>query len=367
MEERMRIAIGCSVLLFIACGGSNPPAAPLARIPMPDGSKLHPYDPGNPGAAHPYGMALSGSKLYVALGNRHDDKNLTIAGPGFLAGVVPSQGVTDLIDLGGGVDDKQCQSAGVVRADGTHVYVTCSGNVDGSGQALVEVDPAGAKVARSLGLAHSPSGVAFTSTTIWVGVNDGPNVLAIDRTSFQVSNTATATVPCAAGSYSYVPDVAVIGGDLYALCATDLGGTISRLDAATGQVKGQFGIGASPTELAATSDGRIAIVCSLDNTLWMATPGAGGAITAALAHNYASGTATLQDVRSFGKYVYTTASLSNTVQKIDVSVNPVQVVAEVATAANSFPWSIVPLDENTAIVSDSGTTEDLVTVNFAAK
>jgi DNA-binding beta-propeller fold protein YncE len=363
----MRIAVGSTLLLVLAaCGGSNPPPAPLARIPMPDGSKLHPYDASKPGSAHPYGMALSGSKLYVALGNRHDDKFLSVAGPGFLAGAVPSQGVVDLIDLGGGGDDKQCQSAGVVRADGTHVYVTCGGNFDdGSGQALVEVDPAGANVTRSLTLAHSPSGMAFTQATIWVGANDGATVVGIDRTTFQVSQTAT--VPCAAGAYSYVPDVAVIGGDLYALCATDLGGTLSRLDSANGQEKGHVAIGASPTALASTSDGRIAIVCSLDNTLWTATPGSGGTVTAALAHTFASGTAALQDVRSLGKYVYTTASLSNTVQKIDMSANPAQVVAEVATATNSLPWAIVPLDENTAIVSNSGTTEDLVTVSFAAK
>jgi hypothetical protein len=362
----MRIAIGSSLLLVVvACGGSNPPAPPLARIPMPDGSKLHPYDAASPGSAHPYGMALSGSKLYVALGNRHDDKFLSIAGPGFLAGVVPSQGVVDLIDLGG-TDGKQCQGAGVVRADGTHLYVTCGGNFDdGSGQALVEVDPAAGKPSRSVALQHSPSGIAFAQATIWVGANDGATILGVDRTSFQV--TQTVAVPCGAGAYSYVPDVAVVGGFLYALCATDVSGTLSRLDLATGLDRGHVAVGVSPTELAATNDGRIAVVCSLDNTLWIATPNSNGTLTAALAHTYASGTAALQDIRSFGKFVYTTASLSNTVQKIDVSTLPAQVVAEVPTASNALPWAIVPLDENTAIVSDSGTTEDLVTVNFAAK
>jgi hypothetical protein len=345
----------CAVLA--ACGGSQQSAPPLSKIPLPKGSALKPYDPANPGTAHPYNMAAIGSKVYVALGNLRAD--YSVGGPGMLTSVVPSEGVKDVIDLGGS-DGKQCQNPGAVRADGTKLYVACVGDFNGTtGRALVEVDSTTATATRTRTLAteQAPNGVAPAANKIWLGLAGSPSLISVDRNTFTVADGGGAqsaiTLDCPHTIYAYVPDLLVVGSDLYALCSSDRAGVIFRLDASTGQPKGHATVGATPTALAQTPDGRIAVVCSIDNTLWIATPASDGTITAQLAHTYASGTSTLQGVRSSTRYLFTTASASNTVQKIDVSVSPAKVVAEANTGTGTAPWDVIPLSDDTAIVSDS--------------
>jgi hypothetical protein len=357
---RRILLLSCAVLA--ACGASQQTAPPLSKIALPKGSALKPYDPANPGTAHPYNMAAVGSKVYVALGNLRAD--YSIGGPGMLTSVVPSEGVKDVIDLGGS-DGKQCQNTGAVRADGTKLYVACAGDFSGTtGRAVVEVDSTTATAARTRPLSadQAPSGVAPAPNKIWLGLSGSASIISVDRSSFNLADGSatqpTITLDCPHNIYAYVPDLLVVGSDLYALCSSDQAGVIFRLDASTGQAKGHASIGATPTALAETPDGRIAVVCSGDNTLWIATPGSSGAITAQLAHTYVSGTSTLQGVRSSVRYVFTTASASNTVQKIDVSVSPAKVVAEANTGTGTAPWDVLPLTDNSAVVSDS-TSDDL--------
>ena len=40
-------------------------------------------------------------------------------------------------------------------------------------------------------------------------------------------------------------------------------------------------------------------------------------------------------------------------QKIDVSVSPAKVVAEANTGTGTSPWDVLPLSDDTAVVSDS--------------
>ena len=349
-----------AVLLFAlaaACGGSRH-TPPLNKIPLPKGAALKPYDAANPGTPHPYNMAQLGGKVFVALGNLRPD--YSVGGPGFLVGVVPSQGFTDVIDLGG-ADGRQCQNSGAVRTDGTMLYVTCSGDFSSaSGRALVEVDPAAAKATRTRTLAadQAPSGLAVTASKVWIGLSSSASLISVDRTTFALADGADAShqaiqLECPHKIYAYVADLLTVGSDLYALCSSDQAGVIFRLDPSTGAVRGHANVGATPTALAATPDGRLAVVCSGDNTLWLAAPGQGGTITAQLAHTYASGTSTLQGVRSSDRYVFTTASGSNTVQKIDVSVSPAKVVAESTTGAGTAPWDVAPLSDDEVVVSDS--------------
>ena len=343
--------------LAAACGGSRH-TPPLNKIPLPTGAALKPYDGANPGTPHPYNMAQLGGKVFVALGNLRPD--YSVGGPGFLVGVIPSQGFTDAIDLGG-AGGKDCQNSGAVRTDGTLLYVTCGGDFSGSsGRALVEVDPATAKATRTrtLSAENGPSGVAVTADKVWIGLSSSPSLISVDRTTFALADGADAAhraidLQCPHKIYAYVADLLTVGSDLYALCSSDQAGVIFRLDPATGAVRGQASVGATPTALAATPDGRLAVVCSGDNTLWLAAPGQGGALTAQLAHTYASGTSTLQGVRSSDRYVFTTASGSNTVQKIDVSVSPAKVVAEASLAAGTAPWDVVPLSDDEVVVSGS--------------
>src|SRR5260370_581728 len=109
-------------------------------------------------------MTLLGSNAYVALGNY--DATYAVRGPALLAAFVPSTGTVSLVDLGGS-DEKQCQEAGWVRADGGKLYVSCSGDFNtGGGTAIVEVDPSGAgSVSRSVQTPVSPSGLAVATPT----------------------------------------------------------------------------------------------------------------------------------------------------------------------------------------------------------
>ncbi len=353
----MRRLTTLALAFATACGGTGRAPPPLQKIPLPKGAALKPYDPANPGTPHPYNMAQLGAKVYVTLGNLRADYG--IGGPGFLVGVVPNQGVSDVIDLGG-ADGRQCQNSGAVRAGGANLYVACSGHFSSSdGRALVEVDPASATAKRTLTLsaANTPSSLAVTTGKIWMGLSSAATVIGVDRASFTLaegSDAATGVaLDCPHQIYAYVPDLAVVGSDLYALCSSDQAGVIFRLDAATGAVRGHANVGATPTALAATPDGRLAVVCSGDNTLWLATPGAGGAISAQLAHTYGGATATLQGVRASGRFVFTTASGSNTVQKIDVGATPAKLVAEASTGTGTAPWDVVPLNDDEVVVSNS--------------
>lgn len=363
-----------TALLFIAlaaCGRAQQTPPLLNKIPLPKGAALKPYDAANPGTPHPYNMAQLGGKVFVALGNLRPD--YSVGGPGFLAGVIPSQGFTDVIDLGG-PDGHQCQNPGSVRTDGTMLYVTCTGAFGGGGQALVEVDPASAKATRTLTLAaaQAPSGLAVTASKVWIGLSSTASLISVDRASFALADGSTAhpsiDLQCPHQVYQYAPDLLAVGSDLYALCSSDQAGIIFRLDASSGAVRGQANVGATPTSLAATPDGRVAVVCSGDNTLWVATPGQNGAVTAQMALKYGSRTSTLQGVRSSARYVFTTASGSNTVQKIDVSVSPAKVVAEAFLDSGAAPWDVEPLDDEDAVVSDSLSDDlaGLTALNFKA-
>src|SRR5437763_1573122 len=78
-----------------------------------------------------------------------------------------------------------------------------------------------------------------------------------------------------------------------------------RFDATTGAVKGSVAVGASPTEFAATGDGRIAVVNSNDNTLTLVTPGT--PLTAQLGFTFPK-SSTLQEVQARVQFVFTVAS-----------------------------------------------------------
>ena len=147
-----------------------------------------------------------------------------------------------------------------------------------------------------------------------------------------------------------------MNGDLYALCATTEAGVLGRFDAQTGAAKGSVAVGAQPTEFAATGDGRIAVVNSNENTLTLVTPGA--QLSAQLALTFSSSTSTLQDVKARGNLLYTVASGSNTVQKIDLAAaGGPKVVAEANTGTGSNPFNLEALDDDTVVVVNYATSD----------
>jgi len=357
------------LLCLLACGGTPPPK-PLDRIPLPSGAQLDPYDGTKPGEPRPLYTAQFGGRVYASLSNT-DRNTFAPAGPGFLASIDPIAGKVDLINLGG-TDRHKCMNPGVVRQDSQKLYVACAGDFTGTvpgGRALVEVDPAAGAVTRALTTPENmvPSGVAVAATKIWVGDGSGTaQIFGIDRNSFAIVDGAdpahpAIAVPCpSTGKFPFVPYVGIVNGDLYALCATTEAGMISRYDAQTGAAKGSVAVGAEPTEFAGTGDGRIAVVNSNENTMTLVTPGA--TLTAQLALTFNSSTSTLQDVKARGQLVFTVASGSNTVQKIDLAAaGGPKVVAEANTdtppRVGSNPFNLEALDDDTVVVVNYATSD----------
>ena len=126
-----------------ACsGGSNRAPPPLASIPLPSGSALRPWNPGNPTRAAPSVLASGpGGSAFVSLTNLDD--SFTPGGPGMLVRIQPETGAVTVILLGG-ADDHACTNSGVVRNDGDRLLAVCAGSFsaqDPGGRAVIEVDP----------------------------------------------------------------------------------------------------------------------------------------------------------------------------------------------------------------------------------
>jgi hypothetical protein len=357
------------LLLLFACSGryKAPPAVP--SVPLPSGADLKPWDPQHPGLARPMGIAQMNGKAYVALGNY--DAGYTPRGPGLLASFVPSSGQVTLIDLGG-VSGKECISPGWVRAGGDRLYVTCSGDFNtGQGTAIVEVDPSGqGSVPRRFATSTSPAGVAATSSRVWFGDAFSGAVYALDRSTFTAAGGAVPLTCPTEGKYQTVNDLAIIGGDLYAICSNSVGGVLNRLDAATGVPKGTAQVGPVGAAIAETGDGRIAIVSGADNKLRLVTV-SGNQLSVETAYTFGGQTSTLQDVRALDQFVFTAASGSNAVQKIDLSAKGGPGLVDeqsVGTCDSSgvcpTPWNVLPLDDDQALVTNQGSST-IVAVKWA--
>jgi hypothetical protein len=353
-----------ALLCLAACGGGRPPPKPLEHISLPAGNLLDPYDVSRPGEARPLYTAQVGGVVYASLSNLNPN-TFAPAGPGFLAGIDPISGSVGLINLGG-ADRHQCVNPGVIRQDSQKMYAACAGDFSGTvggGQAVVEVDLARGALARALAAPPGvvPSGVAVTATKIWFGDSATPQLLSVNRATFTLADGAgehpAISMPCpSTGKFPFVPYVGIVGGDLYALCATTEAGVLARFDAQTGTAKGSVSVGAQPTQFAATGDGRIAVVNSNDNTLTLVTPGA--TLSAQVALTFKSPTATLQDVKARDQFVFTVASGSNTVQKIDLTAaDGPKVVAEANTGMSSNPFNLEPLDDDTVVVVNWATSD----------
>lgn len=361
MNRTRLVALFC----LVACGHGTTPV-PQEHISFP---ALKAFDSTKPGEARPLYTAQLGGRVYATLSNaRAQGGFVVVAGPGFLASIDPFAGRVDLIDLGGSTGH-QCTNPGVVRVDAGKLYVACSGDFSGAtaGRGVLEVDPGAAAVSRFALTPQGsvPSGVAVAPQKIWMGDSFTPQLISVDRTTFANADGADPAhpaipIPCpTTGLFPFVPYLGMVNGDLYALCATTAAGVLARFDAATGAAKGSVAVGAQPTEFTATGDGRIAVVNSNDNTLTLVTPGS--TLSAQTGLTFSSSTATLQDVKARNQFVFTVASGSNTVQKIDLSAaGGPKVVAEANTGANSNPFNLEPLDDDTVLVVNYATS-DIVT------
>jgi hypothetical protein len=361
----MKLVASTLALALAACGGKYQAPPPQKSIALPTGAQLKPYDPAHPGNANPQGLAQVGDKVYATISNQYFDasaKAVVNAGPGFLIGIVPSTGAQTLIDLGGS-DERQCQNPGFVRDSNNLLYAPCSGNFTGTdgARALIEFDPATAKVRRAaIPSGRVPNGVAPGPSRIWMGDAFSLQIFSVDRTTFTADPPANAlTLDCPqtpTTGFSYVADVLILYGDLYALCATDIAGTLFRFDASTGAAKGKVTVGPTPSELTATGDGRIAVINSGNGTLSLITIN-GATLTADNnALKFPDGTSILQDVRARDNFLFTVASGSNSAQKIDLAAKGgPKIVAAASFGDGANPYNIFPLDDDQAIVTNRQT------------
>ena len=364
------VVIGVTFFGLTACSNTTYTAPPpLKKTALPSGAALRPFAANNPTRAAPQGIAAGpGGSAFIALTNL--DANYGPGGPGLLVRLQPETGAQTVISLGG-ADDHACTNAGVVKNDNGLLVAVCSGGFSGTGGRLVvEVNPQTNAVARSQTppAGVQPSSVAVAASKVWVGDFSLPRLYSLSRSDFSVADGADAAhklidLPCP-GAYSYVADLLVVGGSLFALCgATD--GIIVRLDATTGAVKDSVGVGGQPVALAATGDGRVAVTNSTSDQLSLVTPGA--TLTAQVNAVPFSKSATLSDVKARGQFLYTVTSGTNAVQKIDLAAKDQAhlIIAEQPTGAGSAPYGILPLDDNQAVVTNNLTGE-VVGVNFAA-
>jgi hypothetical protein len=349
------------VLAFLVACSSNNDGTPantvsdagptIEAVAIPNGSALLPYNAANPSLARPEGMAMANGNVFVALANY--DEKFAVRGPGMLAEYVPASGSVTLINLGGS-DGQLCKEPGFVREANGFLYAVCGGDFnDGSGTAVVEVDPTTHLITRSIVFPTSPAGIAAGPTRLWVGDGFGGNLYAIDKSTFQIVAGPIA-FPCpTTGTFTSTNDVLVSDGDLYALCSNNTGGILSRLDSNTGALKMQADSGPTSVEMADIGDGRLAIISGADNSLRIVTIGTSLAVQV-FPSVYVSATATLQDVRAHGHFLFTAASGSNTVQKIDLddSSGRPTIVSEVSTGIGANPWNVLPLDDDHAVVSN---------------
>ena len=344
-----RIALVATLLA--ACGGNYkaPPSVP--SIALPSGAALLPFDATKPGQARPAGMDSFGGKVYVALQN-YDDSYM-VRGPGLLGVMNPVTGAVTTINLGG-ADGSRCLYPYFVRDNGSKLYVSCTGDIFGSGagSSMLEVDPGTGTISRSVKTAIGPSGFALTSSKIWFGDAQSGNLYAVDRGTFTVTAGPLA-IPCpTTGTFQSTSDVILVGGDLYAACSNSTGGILSRLDASSGAVKMQAQVGPNAVEFTQTGDGRIAVVSGTDNNLRLVSIST-SALTVATAYTFSSATSTLNDVHARDNFLFTVASGSNTVQRLDLSKTGTQIlVGEANLGQSASPFTILPLDDDQALVAN---------------
>jgi hypothetical protein len=352
-------------------GGPYVAPAPLKTTAMPSGLALKPWDATMVNMSAPSGMALVGlNQVFVALGNLAP--NFAPNGPGLLVALTPSTGASTVIDLAGSTAPAEhaCSNAGAVKADSGKLYVACTGSfadMTGPGRAVVEVDAGALSVTHLVPVPANflPDAVAVTPDTIWLGDTAGPNLLSIDRHTFAVVGGANpSNVPCTDQTTSYISDLAIFNGDLFVLCGSSTG-EIVRFDPATGAFKDKAALGGGPVKMTPTGDGRIAVVNSTSVTVSFVTVGQAG-MTSVPNGLSLPADSDLEGVAARDGFLFVVASGTPEVIKIDINAQGgPKVVAAVPTANKSFPQSIVPLDDNQAVVSNLMTGE-VIGVNFSS-
>jgi hypothetical protein len=369
MQPFRTLAAACMTLVLAACSNttfSTPP--PLKKTALPSGAALQPYSATDPTRAGPQAIAAGpNGSAFIALTNL--DASYSPGGPGLLVRLQPDTGAQTPIWLGG-ADAQACQNAGMVKNDNGLLVAICSGGFSSAaGRLVVQVNPDSNAVLRSQKppTDAQPSAIAVASSKVWVGDFSAPRLYSLLRSDFSIADGADAAHPLIAltpctEKYSYVADLLVDGGDLFALCG-QADGLVVRLDASTGAVKDSVGVGGGPVALALTGDGRIAVTNSTSDEVSLIT--VGSTLTAVKSAIPYSKSATLQDIKARGQFLYTVTTGTNAVQKVDLSKTPPQIVSERSTGAGSYPYGILPLDDNLAIVTNN-ITGDVVGIDFSA-
>ncbi len=208
---------GASAIGFGSLWVAQPDRGVVVRVSLDDGSVRDTIRVGN----SPAGVAVGEGSVWV-----------TNSGDGTVSRIDPeSSEVSDLLRAGN-------VPTGIAVGDGV-LWVA-----DSIGSALLRVDPASKEVT-TVPLAGRPTGVAFTPEAVWV--SSAPNTLArIDPSGPKPEVVFTKTVG------SQPTSVVADHGAIWV--ANQLDGTVTRLNAATGQADATIPVGHGPNGLAATTD-----------------------------------------------------------------------------------------------------------------
>ena len=358
-----RIAAVLLTLATVACHSKQKAPTPLAKIDLPAGAALKPWDASKQSAAWPGATEQLNGTVWVALANLY---NFLPAGPGLLVGLTPSVGIKSVIDLGGS-DEHQCQNPAAVKAFSGKLYVSCGPFLPG-GAGVAEVDPVAGKVTRFVATPDNfvPLSLAVTAGKVWLGDGGGGNVLAIDRATFAAG--APASLNCTS-AISYVPAMLAVGNDLFAFCS-DTDGYLVRLDATTGNPKGApVLVGVGPIAIAQTYDGRLAVANSRSGTLTLVSVGASTMTVAKDVLKFENST-DLEDIKSLDQFLYVMSAGTQNIIKVQLSGATASIVDAVNVNPggdpNSNPIRVEVLDDDTVIVADSGLNR-MIGVQFGIK
>jgi DNA-binding beta-propeller fold protein YncE len=240
-----------------------------ARIALPAGADLAPFNAAAPGRARPQTPAVAAGKVWVPLTNLGADYKA--AGPGHVAVIDPvTNAVTKTISLGA-----ECKNAGWAAAQGNDVFVVCGGTYgdapdyacqdDGS---VVQLDAAGETIVRSVGVGGCPVSAAVHALHVWVG-DSNRNLRMFLRTTGAIHNGKNGLsgplAVCPEAGFTQAGDIFVDADTMYVACSGT--NNVVRLEANTAAAQGgPAAAGSGPVALA-SAGGKLLVLNGLSDSL----------------------------------------------------------------------------------------------------
>lgn len=149
------------------------------------------------GIPYPSGIAVQGSRLYVALNNL--DASFAPAGNGRLWIYDPESGTQELVDLG----EKCTNATDVALGAGDAIYVSCTGSWGVQDGALAVYDPSKAVDLQVVPLGGAPTRISVDGSVVYLSESEGVELVRVEGTQVR-------RIPvCSEAEWEFVSDVLV--------------------------------------------------------------------------------------------------------------------------------------------------------------